>query len=880
MATDRSQKDSNTTQAGGDSSKIAPDPSQTVDQTPNKESAASPSGATTSSPPAMTTTTLAPPPVRIDDGVKENDVDLLDDNENSSQIPTLTRRKSSLSTLESRLKRASSMDKHVTIVDVATGDVTVPTSDSVIESKGEDSPSAEETAKDEENIKELTKILKQFDPLERSESPKEGKGSEAMAGNSKAQSTDIDSETSAAPSPEISLSLSSSPRTPQQLNSPQTSYDVQMAMSEKAKKAATPSPLTTTKKKSESRQKSSEKSLEKSDPGSNSSKSASQSKQRSSEQSPKPKDVPFDFQKFLEQMRHKNALPITRYFQSFLKEFDKKPWTVNEQIKIIHDFLDFIIGKMALCDPWRNVSDQEFENAKEGMEKLVMNRLFAHTFSPSTTDDAERDEVLAQKIRIFRWVEEKHLDIPHSSNNETFLKSAQSELRKMNSFRAPRDKVICILNCCKFIFTLIRRSEGNSKGADTFLPILIYVVLKANPPNLVSNVQFRNPDKLQAEAGYYLASLMGAISFIENLEVSSLSISAEEFDRQIEATMLELSREKAEAAEAEAAAAAAAAAQSPGRSRQNNSSTDSAAMTPTSGAGNKKQESRLVTMIAGTALSRNNTEKGQRKKEASQINEKQYLVAENPPPDSSSRSSSNASPALSTGSTSSILNPVALIGRGANFAVRTVQKPFDLIEKIFQDSGSDQDENANRAYPGQFQQHQQQLHQQQLQQQQQQQQQQQRPNLGDREGSFTEFMYVPSGGQLQQPSPQQPRFTAQQPPLLAGQGGAPPMSPQQITIEYSKALETLTDMFPTCERQVCEVILQANDGRLSPSIDALLEISSANESKSDQGQEIVAILDPTPPPFETLQSPPPLPRRRVLEEPRDTPDQTGADERS
>lgn len=25
---------------------------------------------------------------------------------------------------------------------------------------------------------------------------------------------------------------------------------------------------------------------------------------------------------------------------SFLKEFDKKPWTVNEQIKIIHDFLD------------------------------------------------------------------------------------------------------------------------------------------------------------------------------------------------------------------------------------------------------------------------------------------------------------------------------------------------------------------------------------------------------------------------------------------------------------------------------------------------------------------------------------------------------------
>jgi hypothetical protein len=31
---------------------------------------------------------------------------------------------------------------------------------------------------------------------------------------------------------------------------------------------------------------------------------------------------------------------------------------------------------MRECDVWRDVSDQEFENAKEGMEKLVMNRLF------------------------------------------------------------------------------------------------------------------------------------------------------------------------------------------------------------------------------------------------------------------------------------------------------------------------------------------------------------------------------------------------------------------------------------------------------------------------------------------------------------------------
>jgi hypothetical protein len=43
------------------------------------------------------------------------------------------------------------------------------------------------------------------------------------------------------------------------------------------------------------------------------------------------------------------------------------------------------------------------------------------------------------------------------------------------------------------------------------MPLLIYVVLQANPEHLVSNVQyilrFRNQEKLGGEAGYYLSSL-------------------------------------------------------------------------------------------------------------------------------------------------------------------------------------------------------------------------------------------------------------------------------------------------------------------------------------------------------------------------------------
>ena len=59
---------------------------------------------------------------------------------------------------------------------------------------------------------------------------------------------------------------------------------------------------------------------------------------------------------------------------------------------------------------------------------------------------------------------------------------------------------------------LIRHSDGD-ESADRFVPLLIYVVLRANPDHLVSNIQyilrFRNPEKLGGEAGYYLSSLVG-----------------------------------------------------------------------------------------------------------------------------------------------------------------------------------------------------------------------------------------------------------------------------------------------------------------------------------------------------------------------------------
>lgn len=112
------------------------------------------------------------------------------------------------------------------------------------------------------------------------------------------------------------------------------------------------------------------------------------------------------------------------------------------------------------------------------------------------------------------------------------------------------------MRCCRSIFALLKQTAGGPASADEFLPALIFVVLKANPVRLHSNINyitnFSIGDRLMSgESGYYFTNLVSsefcrrllwfhhltrvrrsqccAISFIENLTHESLKMPADEF---------------------------------------------------------------------------------------------------------------------------------------------------------------------------------------------------------------------------------------------------------------------------------------------------------------------------------------------------------------
>ncbi|KAF2129217.1 hypothetical protein P153DRAFT_315949 [Dothidotthia symphoricarpi CBS 119687] len=510
-------------------------------------------------------------------------------------------------------------------------------------------------------------------------------------------------------------------------------------------------------------------------------------------------DLPFDFHRFLEQLRHRTADPVAKFLRSFLLEFGKKQWMVHEQVKIIGDFLDFITKKMAQCDVWRTVSDAEFDNAREGMEKLVMNRLYNQTFSPAIPppepasprkgrrrqdplgpgrrgqhqEDVERDEVLAQKVRIYQWVREDHLDIkPVGDKGRKFLNLAQQELLKMKTYRAPRDKIICILNCCKVIFGFLRTSKSD-QSADAFVPLLIYTVLQANPDHLVSNVQyilrFRNQDKLGGEAGYYISSLMGAVQFIEGLDKTSLTVTDEEFEKHVEAAVSAIAERHAQEPE------------------KSHTQPDPTHLHP-SALGHRRMPSPHYHHLAEKATP-----------SRPEVTTRNSFDAETSAPRPHSATQRNKPDAPDAPEEENL----AVAG-----LLRTIQRPLSTIGRIFSDNDTHHHPSSSSSTP----------------------QQSNSPRPPPLQGPRKSTDHVSekrSPGDAFPGTEDRHRQKISAQDAAARQASADAEEARRIQRqEHRVVVETLTGMFPQLDRDVIEDVVRGKDGRVGPAVDACLALAN------------------------------------------------------
>uniref|UniRef100_A0A8C5QI09 GTPase-activating protein and VPS9 domain-containing protein 1 n=1 Tax=Leptobrachium leishanense TaxID=445787 RepID=A0A8C5QI09_9ANUR len=126
--------------------------------------------------------------------------------------------------------------------------------------------------------------------------------------------------------------------------------------------------------------------------------------------------------------------------------------------------------------------------------------------------------------RLSKVVSANHraLQIPEVYLREAPWPSAQAEIRTLSAYKTPRDKVQCILRMCSTIMNLLSlANEYSVPGADDFVPVLVFVLIKANPPCLLSTVQYISSfymNRLTGEESYWWMQFTAAVEFIKTID--------------------------------------------------------------------------------------------------------------------------------------------------------------------------------------------------------------------------------------------------------------------------------------------------------------------------------------------------------------------------
>ncbi|GMH80019.1 hypothetical protein TrST_g2824 [Triparma strigata] len=185
---------------------------------------------------------------------------------------------------------------------------------------------------------------------------------------------------------------------------------------------------------------------------------------------------------------------------------------------------------------WKEVGDAGLSSARNCLEKYVMTKIADLAFKEVIDDEA--DKQIQQRCKELSFITPAMLEVKEEICNETVFELAQDELKKINSYRAPGDKISCVTRACSLIFSAFKFGNGSAAGADEFLPVFICVVLGANVPRLISNCEYieayTNRNTLMTKSGYCFCNLRSAIEFILTADSSVLNIEKEEFDRLVQ----------------------------------------------------------------------------------------------------------------------------------------------------------------------------------------------------------------------------------------------------------------------------------------------------------------------------------------------------------
>lgn len=157
-------------------------------------------------------------------------------------------------------------------------------------------------------------------------------------------------------------------------------------------------------------------------------------------------------------------------------------------------------------------------------ERLCFSKVYREAFYPNGEADIQKDRIMYDLIQqLSKKVSLNH--VPAVYRKCAPWLDAQEALLAVSAHKSPRDKLQCIRQSTSAIMNTLHVScTPRVPAADDFFPVMVYVIIKANPPHLPSTIQYIHnfqEKQMIGESSYWWTQFCMAVEYIKTMKSHS-----------------------------------------------------------------------------------------------------------------------------------------------------------------------------------------------------------------------------------------------------------------------------------------------------------------------------------------------------------------------
>ena len=220
------------------------------------------------------------------------------------------------------------------------------------------------------------------------------------------------------------------------------------------------------------------------------------------------------------------AAEVKESVHSFIHTIASKPFSAKSKT-MLQSYLSAMEHTLSRHALWRDCDTEELAESIDALEKYILSFPgIVDCLCAQTRESVRRDWCIAHQLQRLQVITAADLDLPPPALCHPIMVLAITELERLNAVVAPQEKVEVIYRCSVLISRLLADLGDGMNGADYFLPVFIYVIIKARPRRLFSTIDwvmsFRRPERLCGEREYYFTNFYSAVTYIENCSIKDV----------------------------------------------------------------------------------------------------------------------------------------------------------------------------------------------------------------------------------------------------------------------------------------------------------------------------------------------------------------------